>query len=251
MTVDYPAPGQIPQLRALWEKAFGDSGEFLDLFFERAYAPERCRCITLDGKVAAMLFWFETFCEDQRFAYVYAVSTDPDYRNRGLCRMLMDDVREILTREGYDGILLYPASPALSEMYARMGYRRCTAVREFTCGAGAPAALRPVSRGEYARLRRKMLPEGGVIQEGAMLDFLGELAEFYAGADWVAAVTPEEDHLHVQELLGSCEAAPGIVGALGKKDGIFRTPGSEKPFAMGCPLSDSCKMPVYFGLPLD
>lgn len=251
MTIDYPASGQVPQLKALWKKAFGDTDEFLDLFFEIAYAPERCRCVMLDGQVAAMLFWFETLWENQRFAYVYAVSTDPDYQNRGLCRALMADAESILKSEGYDGILLYPASDGLSRMYAKMGYERCTSVREFTCKAGTPVPLRRIDQAEYARLRRRYLPEGGVIQEGVMLDFVATLAEFYTGENWVAAVSPEGEHLHCQELLGETAAAPGILGALGKTDGFFRTFGDEKPFAMGRKLTQFCKMPDYFGLPLD
>lgn len=251
MTIDYPAAGQVPQLRSLWKKAFGDTDEFLDPFFETAYAPGRCRCITMDGNVVAMLFWFETFCEEARFAYVYAVSTDPDYQNRGLCRALMADTEKILKSEGYHGILLYPASEGLSRMYAKMGYERCTAVTEFTCDAGEAVPLREISQAEYARLRREFLPAGGVIQEGAMLDFLATQAAFYAGENWLAAVTPGGTHLHCQELLGDSSAASGIVGALGKKDGFFRTFGGEKPFAMLRKLVEFCQMPVYFGLPLD
>lgn len=251
MTIDYPVSGQVPQLKGLWKKAFGDGDEFLDLFFGIAYAPERCRCITMDGKVAAMLFWFETEYGGQRFAYVYAVSTDPDYQNRGLCRALMADAEQILKNEGYDGILLYPASEGLSRMYAKMGYERCTAVREFTCEAGEPVSMRRISQAEYARLRRQYLPEGGTVQEGVMLDFVAALADFCAGENFVAAVSCEDGHLHCQELLGDVSAAPGIVGALGKTDGFFRTFGAEKPFVMGHRLTQYCKMPDYFGLPLD
>ena len=55
MTIDYPSAGQVPQLKALWKRAFGDGDEFLTPFFEIAYAPDRCRCATIEGNVAAML----------------------------------------------------------------------------------------------------------------------------------------------------------------------------------------------------
>ena len=49
MSVTYPNENLIPGLRNLWKKAFGDTDEFLDLFFSTAYAPGRCRCIA-DGE---------------------------------------------------------------------------------------------------------------------------------------------------------------------------------------------------------
>ena len=251
MRIDYSAAGQVSQLKNLWLRAFGDGEEFLNSFFETAYAPERCRCITIEDRVAAMLFWFDTECAGQRFAYLYAVSTDPDFQNRGLCRKLMADTEALLKEQGYHGVLLYPASEGLSRMYGKMGYGRCTAVREFTCEAGDPIPMRQLSPVEYARLRRRLLPDGGVIQEGAMLDFLATQADFYAGDGWVAAVSIYEGKLHCQELLGNCGAAPGIVAALGKSDGFFRTAGSGKPFAMVKKLDEGCKIPAYFGLPLD
>lgn len=252
MTIDYPAAGQVPQLKNLWKAAFGDPDEFIDPFFEIAYAPDRCRCITIDGQTAAMLYWFETTCDEQRFAYIYAVATDPGFRNRGLCRILMEDAASVLKSEGYDGILLYPASEGLVQMYAKMGFAHCTAVGEFECEAAPePAALRKIGKAEYARLRRELLPEGGAVQEGAVLDFLAGQAEFCAGENWVAVVSVYDGKLHCHELLGDVEAAPGILKALGQKDGFFRTFGGRKPFAMGRALGESCKFPVYFGLPLD
>ena len=56
MTIDCPNQAQIPQLRALWQEAFGDTDAFLDIFFHRAYARSRSRCITQDGRVIAALY---------------------------------------------------------------------------------------------------------------------------------------------------------------------------------------------------
>lgn len=252
MTIDYPVSGQIPQLRSLWQKAFGDTDEFLDPFFEIAYAPERCRCVTLEGNLAAALYWFETSCDDQRFAYVYAVATDPDYQHKGLCRALMEDTAQILKSQGYDGILLYPASEGLSRMYAKMGYQRCTAVTEFQSEAGAEAAaMRRIDTAEYARLRRAYLPAGGVVQEGTMLDFIATQADFWAGENWLAAISDYDGNFHCSELLGDASAAPGILKAMGKTAGFFRTFGGDKPFVMVRSLGENCKNPAYFGLPID
>lgn len=252
MKIDFPSAHQVPGLRELWKAAFGDGDDFLDPFFSIAYAPERCRCITEGDRVAAALYWFDCFADDRRFAYVYAVATHPDFRNRGLCAKLMTDVKALLASQGYDGILLYPASEGLSQMYKKLGYHRCSAVSEFTCQASSePAAMVKIDKEQYARLRRQYLPRGSVIQEGPLLDFLAELTDFYAGADFIAAVTVESGQAHCHELLGNLTAAPKILCALGAQNGFFRTPGSEKPFAMGLPLTPSAIPSGYFGLPLD
>ena len=244
MVIEFPANARIPALRQLWKLAFGDEEAFLDKFFSTAYSPERCRCVTEGETVTAALYWFDTECGGRKFAYLYAVATHPEYRNQGLCRQLMGDTYAILAAQGYDGVLLVPQEAALRKMYASMGYRDCTAVTEVSCAAaGEPAALRPVSGAEYARLRRQYLPAGGVIQEGANIAFLERTAALYAGEDFLLA--------DGMELLGNTAKAPSILTALGRAEGTFRTPDGDVPFAMFLPLKDNVPAPAYFGLAFD
>lgn len=252
MRIEYPTDGQLPQLRALWQLAFGDSEEFLDKFYASAYAPRRCRCVVENGRVAAALYWFDAEYEGQKFAYLYAVATHPDFRRRGLCRALMADTHALLAERGYDGALLMPEGPALRQMYAGMGYRDCCTVSEFSCTAGSlPADLRAIGPEEYARLRRKLLPGDGVIQEGENLACLAAFAGLYAGEDFLLAAAARGDSLQGIEFLGSREAAPGILRALEYAHGSFRTPGKDIPFAMFRPLREDAHAPGYFGLAFD
>ena len=96
MRIDYPAPSHIPGLKALWKASFDDTDEELERFFRLCFSPERCRCVDVAGQAAAALYWFDTRLGKQRFAYLYAVATHPDYRNRGLCRALMEDTLALL-----------------------------------------------------------------------------------------------------------------------------------------------------------
>ena len=252
MRMHNPAPEDIPFLRKLWQESFGDEEEFLDCFFSTAFSPRRCRCLSLEGRPAAMLYWFDISCRDQKMAYLYAVATDPEFRGRGLCRALMGDAHNLLRAEGYTGAVLVPDGEALTRMYEKLGYRPCSCVTEFLCGPGEqPAPIRSVSREEYALLRRQLLPEGGAVQEGENLDFLETLAGFYAGPDWLLAARAEEDTLFAAELLGNREAAPGILKALDLGKGRFRCPGEDAPFAMFLPLAETAEAPTYFGLAFD
>lgn len=239
----------ITELRRLWKQAFGDPDSFLDVFFAVGYSANRCQTLILNGQLAAALYWFDCNWDGRKLAYVYAVATEEAFRNQGLCRKLLAQTHDALRSQGYCGALLVPGSDSLFRMYEKMGYRTCSTVTERTCAAGAPVSLRPITTEEYARLRRQYLPQGGVIQEGATLDFLSQFAKFYAGDGFILTASQDGTTAYIHELLGDADPA-GIVAALGATQGRSRTPGTEKPFAMYYAL-DGDPAPEYFGLALD
>ena len=248
MNIDYPLQEQISGLRQLWKEAFGDSDDFLDEFFARGFAADRCRCVTLDGEVAAALYWFDCRLDGQPLAYLYAVATAKNHRGKGLCRSLLENTNSHLKALGYSGVLLVPAE-GLDALYAKAGYIPCTRIREFSCAAAEEkVALLELDAAEFAQLRRQYLPAGGVEQTG--MEFLHVMARFYAGEDFLVAVSREESAFFVPELLGNAHAAPKILATLGAETGKFRTPGEDKPFAMYHSLSDAPR-PQYFGLAFD
>ena len=250
MNIDYPSPEQLTQLQQLWQEAFGDDGDFLTHFYTHGFAPDRCRCVTIDGQIVAALYWFDCSFRQKPLAYLYGIATAKAHRGKGLCRILLENTHSHLKYLGYAGAVLVPAEAKLFTMYEKLGYTLCSSVEEFNCRAGdTPVSLRSIDAEEYGRLRRELLPENGVVQEGENLAFLGSFAQFYAGADFVAAVNRDEK-CFVPELLGNADAAPGILAALHKKEGHFRIPGTEKPFAMYHTLSD-LPAPEYFGLAFD
>ena len=241
MNIDHPTPAQIPQLRVLWKEAFGDTDDFLDHFYTKAFSPDRCLCAMADGKVAAMAYWFD--CE--HYAYIYAVATAKAHRNQGISHALMEQIHRILQERGYWGAVLVPGEESLRRFYGTMGYENCGGVTEMDVDATTPLPLRRLTKAEYAALRRQYLPEGGVVQEGVNLDFLSCWAEFYEGKDALLAAVWEDEKLLVLELLGDGQAASAIAAALGAKTGWFRMPGST-PFAMHRPLNKN-QVPKYFG----
>lgn len=250
MNVDYPNQSQTQQLRALWQEAFGDDDAFLDLFFTYGFAPDRCRCLSIDGKVAAALYWFDCSCNGRPLAYLYGVATAKEHRGKGLCKVLTENTHNHLKYLGYAGEILVPAGADLFRMYEKLGYSTCATVTEFVCAAGdTPIDIRPVDKEEYRLLRRQFLPENSVVQEGDNLDFLQNMADFYTGDDFLVAVSRTDD-FYAPELLGNAYAAPGILAALRRNEGKFRIPGNVAPFAMYLPLSDA-PAPEYFGLAFD
>lgn len=252
MKADYPKTEQIPQLRDLWKEAFGDTDDFLDAFFSWGFDPRHCRCITEDGKVRSALYWFETSRGDTRYAYLYAVATAASRRGQGLFSALLEDVKQVLTAEGFDGILLVPQSAELGRMYEKFGFVPSTTVDIHSVSAGQSAIpVREIGTENFRKLRREYLPAGGVLQEGAMLEFLASQCRFWAGDGWLAVGQVYEGKLICQEFLGDLAAMAGLVRALEVPEGTFRTVGETVPFGWLLPLRADCERPAYFALALD
>lgn len=259
MTIDAPNVDQIPALRRLWKEAFGDTDEFLDLFYDVAYMPDHCRLITIEKEVVAALYWFDAYrksnTEDgpkKKVAYIYAVATAKSHQGLGYCHKLMESTHQHLKENQYEAAVLAPANEKLFLLYQHMGYVKGPGNREFSCTKGREKIkLRRIKKEEYAGFRLLFLPEEGLVQEGKNMDFLDALAGFYAGEDILFAACEEKGKLRVVEFLGNEEKASDLLYTLGYEKGDFRTPGSENSFAMYLPLEENVPKPSYLGFVFD
>lgn len=260
ITFNSPLPSHLPDLRKLWKEAFGDSDKFLDLFYTTAYSDDRCRIATINDNVVAALYWFNCKLNEKPVAYIYAVATAAELRGQGICHALMEDTHAHMKALGYATAILSPADERLNKFYEGIGYKTCSNIHEFTCEGLLShdyknISIRKVDKHEYSNIRRRLLPPNGIIQENENLDFLETQAEFYTGDDFLLVADGDDDVLNGIELLGNIDNAKAIVSALGYKRGRFRTPGSDKPFAMYLPLSvesyDITQKDIYIGFVFD
>lgn len=242
----------ITVLRHIWQQAFGDPDVVLDAFYATGFSSDRCHFLREDGVIVSALYWLDCTLNGHNLAYIYAVATEKSHRGKGFAHRLMNETHDVLQKKGYAGAILVPGSQELFSMYERMGYRTVTTIRDFSARWGdAPVPLRKIDPVQYAKLRRDYLPAGGVVQEGAALDFLHTQTGFFAGEDFLLAATVQGDTLLAQELLGNTRTAPEILRTFGTPRGQFRTPGTGRDFAMLFSLRPDCPVPTYFGLPLD
>ena len=256
MIIKSSSETDIPALRQLWKQAFGDPDSLLDGFFSTAYAPERSLCAWEDRQLVGMVYWFPHSWQRRKVAYAYAVATDQNYRNRGVCHQLMAALRDRLQGLGYYGILLVPADAGLAEFYRRMGYRDACGMRSLMRPA-APAPgekVQKITWREYERLRMERLPEGSLIPGPEVYRYLNTYLGFYrwdAGILCAAReVADQERVLRVQEFFGDAEQLPAVAAAMGCRTVSFRLPG-EASFGMFIHLTEETEMPKYFGLPMD
>jgi hypothetical protein len=208
--------------------------------------------MVINKKLAAALYWMDVRMASQRYAYIYAVAVAEKHRGKGLGRQLLEDAQSHLALRGYDGILLVPGSDSLRGYYEKHGYITATHVHEFPAQAGdAPVALQRISREEYGKLRKALLPEGAGVEEEENIAFLETLAFFYRGENLLLAAHMENGKLWCPEYLGDPAAAPGVLKALNCAEGHFRAPGDTVPFAMFLPLTEDAVAPTHLSFAFD
>lgn len=76
----------LPQMKALWQLCFGDSETYIEQYYDR-FGTENSIVIERDGFLCAMgscipVDYVQPDGDVQRGAYLYAVCTHPDFRER-------------------------------------------------------------------------------------------------------------------------------------------------------------------------
>ena len=251
MIIDYPRYYHMRYLVELWYEAFADSDDYIRNFFTKGYAWYNSCTIRENDLPVAALYWFDCHWQGKTLAYVYGVATAKSHRGQGLCHQLMEGLNYHLQKRYYDGVVLVPAKPELFGLYEGMGYRPFGGMdsRHFL-PAETPVPLKQLTWQEYDDARQAYLTEDCVRHGPLMMHYLGTFAQFYEGPDFITCVCVEDGKVTGYELLGNADAAPGILKALGAREGTFRFRG-ETPFAMYRSFKDDDQMPGYFAFALD
>ena len=248
MTGEVVFGAEFSRLIPLWKEAFGDSDEFLALFEREGYSAERMACIIEDGEPISALYWFDCEYLGKKLAYLYAIATKKNRRGEGLCSRLMKAVHEHLSKLGYSGCLLSPASDNLFSFYEKLGYKKCCFIDEFEAEkCDSATEVNRISAKEFAKTRRSILDERAVIQEGACINFLATQADFYKGDTFLLTARREGERLFALEFLGDVSLSGSILNSLGFSKGVFRTPGTKRAICMYLPLTiPALDAPKYF-----
>lgn len=110
------------QCRDLWQRVFGDSREFIDIFLTDVLQPENLFCREAEGRVVSMAFVVELQTDYGPTGYLYAVATDAEWRGRGLAQEVVGEALDAMRRRGYRAAMLIPSHPALKDFYAPFGF---------------------------------------------------------------------------------------------------------------------------------
>lgn len=124
--IDYPSLSDEADLRSLWKQVFGDSDEFIDLFFRNRYSPDSALVYRQAGRITSMIFFpgydFKYGENYGRLGYICGAATLPDFRGRGIMGELLMGAFDEMRNRGDDFSALIPASDSLYGYYERFGY---------------------------------------------------------------------------------------------------------------------------------
>ena len=161
-------PEEIPQLKALWQRCFGDPISYIDAFYEKFCSAEQVVEVVEDGRVCSMASLLPATLrtpdgESLPVTYLYALATDPARQGKGRARELLQFADGLLADRGDKAMILVPASASLHKFFSAVGMDECFVHRksEFLAssltGDTGGGSFTPVSPEEYNAIREAYL----------------------------------------------------------------------------------------------
>lgn len=162
---------EIPQVKELFKRCFGDGDVFVDTFYQNYCDHERVLVVEEDGELNSMLSVLDaTFHlpdgESFPVGYIYALATNPYIQGKGHARQLLAYADEHLQKMGKKCLTLVPASPSLHRYFESLGLSECFATRKVEIMSAAleglppldeSCKLTPVQPQEYNAIRNQQL----------------------------------------------------------------------------------------------
>ena len=255
-------PREQQALQELWKLCFGDDESVTDCFFALFPPKLHTRVIEEDGKIAAMASWLPTtlHMDGGTFpgAYIYAVATHPEFRGRGLCRSLMEELEHSLLLQDRVFASLCPAGDSLYRFYGAMGYE--TAFYHDTANLKAdktPGKMQQISPSAYLSLRESFLSMPHCEWTREAIDYLSATGCRFYRLEKGGCATVQQgsgENLRVLELLSedNNSAVSALCQAFGAEAAEVSFPGEAQPHGMLKWLKNKQKMaPCYFGFAFD
>lgn len=119
----------------LWQEAFGDTAEAVELFLDNKYIPENTVICEENGKIASMLFLLEGKLKikgvSHKAYYLYAAATLKEFRGRGIMAEMLDFSKKLAAEREVDFICLKPAEESLYGYYKKFGYKEIFASKKY------------------------------------------------------------------------------------------------------------------------
>lgn len=149
MHIDAPQEKELREIVYLWSDAFDDSEEYIRKFISSSFW-KGCVVARVDDRIVAGVH-LTSPTEDDRFLYGYAVATLKEYRGRGLCKKIHENIFAAC-REKYAVYGVHPASPSLVSLYSSIGMKP-SSYRYFSEIHGDDGDVKEISHCEYSQMR--------------------------------------------------------------------------------------------------
>ena len=121
---------------ALWQEAFGDSREAVEMFLNNRYLPQNTLVAEENGKIASMLFLLDgevkAYDKLLKAYYLYAAATLKEFRGKGIMAQMLREAEKLAQSGGVDLICLKPAEESLYRFYEKHGYKTVFSIKTVT-----------------------------------------------------------------------------------------------------------------------
>jgi len=126
--VSYARISDIESIKKLWREVFGDSSEFLNLYFNERFQCEQCLVCIEGEKLCASLqmlpYTLQLNGAPYSACYIFAIMTAPLERNKGYMRKLLEFAFNELKQKKIPFVFLIPQEPYLFNIYAKFGFKK-------------------------------------------------------------------------------------------------------------------------------
>ncbi|MBP0981834.1 MAG: GNAT family N-acetyltransferase [Oscillospiraceae bacterium] len=242
----------IAALKSLWKTCFGDEDEYIDLFFDERFEPEQCLAAFCDEELAGMLFLLPitAVCCDKSYdaRYIYAVCTEPRFRNRSVSTKLLNAAHEYMAENGIAMSLLVPAEKSLFGYYEKRGFETEFYCREIEVKAKESGVrFAQADLGELFEERNAAFAKSQLFMRWGReaLSYQQKEAKFLGGKTLrfdggYAVCYPFGEKVWIKELgqeKPDFDIAAAIAAHFGKSEAVVRIPAGKdekdaRPFAM-------------------
>lgn len=117
-----------PLVRKMWKTVFGDSDQYIDLYFDRKYIPQNTLVYFVDGEAAASLqmlpYTIRFYGRLIPFYYLSGLCTLPEHRRKGYMEQLIFEAHHVMRQRAIPLSILVPAEEWLFGFYEQYQYQQ-------------------------------------------------------------------------------------------------------------------------------
>lgn len=184
--VTFADKSMLPQLVTLWQRSFGDSAEYIQMFldwnFERiktvVYVTEEELGIPASVAYLLPVTYMEKDKPDIPCWYLYAAATLPEYRGRGFFSEILKFVEERLSQP----MILVPGEESLIAYYQKQGMHVWLKERKQHMAEkkskDVPWQVCDISVEEYISMRNRLLSENTTWKQDGYMAWDAEFLQY-------------------------------------------------------------------------
>ena len=167
------------KLKSLWLSSFEDKEEAVSLFLnDYKYKALVCKD---EEKIVSALYLLSCKLDDKDIYYIYAASTDINYRKQGIMGKLLYMAEDVAKKNGIYAIALLPQNESLVSFYEKYGYKQFFKARSFSLERRETHSFNE-ENSDIACIRNEKLPKNSIVWEKNHFDYIDRFYRFYNGA---------------------------------------------------------------------